>query len=321
MKRIILSSLFFIVSICLFSQKTFTHTINHQGIEREYIIHIPNSYGAETTFTDKNEVPLILCFHGYSSSANIIMSYSGFNEISDKEGFLVVYPQGSIYNKYGKTHWNVGGYTRESQINDIEFTNILLDYLLIKYNINKNRIYSTGFSNGGYMSFLLACQLSKRFAAVSSVAGSMTPETFEECNPQHPIPILQVHGLEDRVVPYIGNSWSKPIEKVINYWNKINHCDTTTITKSFPDIVKEDNSYVTMETHINGSNGISTQHIKIIKGGHEWPGIKENFNIKKDKATYKFFTKYNIKGNMDVNISEEIWKFFNQYDINGKIDN
>ena len=85
--------------------------------------------------------------------------------------------------------------------------------------------------------------------------------------------------------------------------------------------MKKDNSYVYLETNINRTSGISTQHIKIIKGGHEWPGIKEDFNIKKDKATYKFFSKYNIRGNMDVNISAEIWKFFNQYDINGKIDN
>ena len=313
-KKITLITLFFIISICSFSQKTFTNTINYQGIERGYIIHIPNSY------TDKSEVPLILCFHGYSSSANIIMSYSGFNELSEKEGFIVVYPQGAIYKKSGKTHWNVG-YTLESKIDDIEFTNILLDNLFVKYRINKDRVYSTGFSNGGYMSFLLACQLSNRFAAVSSVAGSMTPETFEECNPQHPTPILQVHGLEDRVVPYIGkSSWTKPIKEVMNYWSKLNKCDTT-ITTSFPDIVKEDNSYVAMETHINRSNRISTQHIKIIKGGHEWPGIKESFNINQDKETYTFFSKYNIRGNMDVNISAEIWKFFNQYDINGKIDN
>ena len=126
MKKITLTTLFFIISFCLFSQQTLTNTINHQGIEREYIIHIPSSY------TNKSEVPLLLCFHGYSSSANIIMTYSGFNELSEKEGFIVVYPQGTIYKKSGETHWNVG-YTPESQINDIEFTNILLDNLFVKY--------------------------------------------------------------------------------------------------------------------------------------------------------------------------------------------
>ena len=130
-KKITLITLFFIISICSFSQKTFTNTINYQGIERGYIIHIPNSY------TGKSAVPLILCFHGYSSSANIIMSYSGFNELSEKEGFIVVYPQGAIYKKSGKTHWNVG-YTLESKIDDIEFTNILLDNLFLKYRINKD---------------------------------------------------------------------------------------------------------------------------------------------------------------------------------------
>ena len=70
----------------------------------------------------------------------------------------------------------------------------MLDSLSYDYNIDSTRVYDTGMSNGGFMSFLLSCQLSEKIAAIASVAGSMTPETFNNSNPQHPTPILQIHG-------------------------------------------------------------------------------------------------------------------------------
>jgi len=73
-------------------------------------------------------------------------------------------------------------------------------------------------SNGGFMSFLLSCQLSEKIATIASVTGSMTPETFNNSNPQHPTPILQIHGTSDNTVPYNGTTWSKSIDDVIQYW-------------------------------------------------------------------------------------------------------
>ena len=97
-------------------------------------------------------IPLVFCFHGYNSNANTIMNYTNFNYISDTLfGFIVVYPQGTLLQ--GSTHWNVGGWTLGATTNDVGFISNLLDTISYEYNIDASRVYSTGMSNGGYMSF------------------------------------------------------------------------------------------------------------------------------------------------------------------------
>ena len=163
------------------SQQTINGTITHDNLQRDYIMYIPASYNSA------NPVPLVFCFHGYSSNASTNFTYTNFKGIADTAGFIVVHPQGTLLQ--GVTHWNVGGWTLASTVDDVGFTNALIDSISSDYSINSDRVYSTGMSNGGYMSFLLACQLSNRFAAVASVTGSMTPQTYNACNTTHPTPI------------------------------------------------------------------------------------------------------------------------------------
>ena len=283
-----------IIFFCLFSitiaQETLKESIVHDDLVREYIVRIPSSYD------NKVPIPLVLCFHGYGGTASGI-SYTNFNDVSDTANFIVVYPQGTLLKR--KSHWNVGGWTLDSKIDDVGFISSLLDSLSERYNINQSRIYSTGMSNGGYMSFLLACQLSDRIAAIASVTGSMTPQTYNLCNPQRPIPVLQIHGTNDQKVPYKGNrKWSLSINKVLEYWINHNNCDITPVEMSFPDINNSNESNVHRLSWLNGDNSVITDHIIVNGGGHEWFGVW---------------------GNMDINSTAEIWKFFSQYDINGKI--
>ena len=204
-----------VFSICLLNsnaQQTINGTITHDNINRDYILYIPASYNPSTP------VPLVFCFHGYSSNANSNYAYTNFRSIADTAGFIVVHPQGTLDNT-GTSHWNVGGWTIGSTVDDVGFTLALLNSISASYTINPDRVYSTGMSNGGYMSFLLACQLSDKFAAVASVTGSMTPQTFSACNPVHPTPIMQIHGTADATVPYAGvPSWTLSIDDVLQYW-------------------------------------------------------------------------------------------------------
>ena len=283
-----------IIFFCLFSitiaQETLKESIVHDDLVRDYIVHIPSSYD------NKVPIPLVLCFHGYGGTASGI-SYTNFNDVSDTANFIVVYPQGTLLKR--KSHWNVGGWTLDSKIDDVGFISSLLDSLSERYNINQSRIYSTGMSNGGYMSFLLACQLSDRIAAIASVTGSMTPQTYNLCNPQRPIPVLQIHGPNDQKVPYKGNrKWSLSINKVLEYWINHNNCDITPVEMSFPDINNSNESNVHRLSWLNGDNSVITDHIIVNGAGHDWFGVW---------------------GNMDINSTAEIWKFFSQYDINGKI--
>ena len=292
MKQILLLWLV-LVNFNGYSQQTLNNSIIHDNLQRDYIIHIPSGYNVN------DPIPLVLCFHGYGGSANSIMSYSSFNNISDTAGFIVIYPQGTLLQ--GNSHWNVGGWTSGSNVDDVGFINSLLDSLSNQYNIDNTRVYSTGMSNGGYMSFLLACQLSDRIAAIASVTGSMTIQTYNSCNPQHPTPILQMHGTYDQIVPYLGNpSWTKSIDNVLEYWVDYNNCKPSPSIVSLPDINTFDNSTVERFTWGNGENLVSTEHLKVIGGGHNWFGVS---------------------GNMDINSSFEIWEFFSKYDINGLIGN
>ena len=291
MKKLLL--LLLCVPLIVLGQQTLNESITHDNLQRDYIIHIPSSYNVNTP------MPLVFCFHGYTSNASTIMSYSNFNYIADTAGFIVVYPQGTLLQ--GSTHWNVGGWTTASTVDDVGFSISLLDSISNEYNIDPERVYSTGMSNGGYMSFLLACQASDKIAAIASVTGSMTPQTYNACNPQHPTPILQIHGTNDQTVPYLGDpTWTEAINDVVQYWVNYNNCNLIADTTLIPDLVLGDWSTAEHIVFEGGDNSVTTEHIKIHGGGHDWPGVW---------------------GNMDIHASNEVWKFFSKYDINGLIGN
>jgi polyhydroxybutyrate depolymerase len=274
-----------------FGQQTLNKSIVHDNLQRDYIIHIPNSYNSNIP------IPLVFCFHGYTSYASTIMSYTNFNFVSDTAGFIIVYPQGTLLQ--GSTHWNVGGWTIGSTADDIGFSISLLDSISNEYNIDITRVYSTGMSNGGYMSFLLACQMSDKIAAIASITGSMTPQTSNVCNPQHPTPVLQIHGTNDLTVPYLGDpAWTESIDDVLQYWVDYNNCNTSPVITPIPDNNIFDGSTAEYIVYDGGDNYVTAEHFKIYGGGHDWPGAW---------------------GNMDINASAEIWKFFSKYDINGLI--
>lgn len=278
-----------------YAQQTINGSIIHDGIQRDYILYIPAIYDGGT------EVPLVFNFHGFGSNANEQMLYGDFRDIADSEGFLLVHPEGTFFN--GNQHWNVGGFTIGSTVDDVGFTEALIEELAGLYTINLDRVYATGMSNGGYMSFLLACQLSEKIAAVASVTGSMTPETFDACSPQHPTPILQIHGTNDEIVPYNGASWSRSIEEVMTYWVNYSNCDEPPSTTVFPDIDPTDGSTVEHIVYQNGDNNVTTEHMKVLGGRHTWPG-----------------SAYNFPGtNQDISASMEIWEFFSRFDINGTL--
>ena len=277
-----------------FTQQTINASLTHDGLERDYILYVPANYSSE------KEVPLLFNFHGYTSNAEEQMFYGDFRPIADTAGFIIVHPQGENLFGNDTRHWNVGGWTLSSTIDDVGFLKTLLAKISAEYTIDADRIYSTGMSNGGYMSFLLACQLSDKIAAIASVTGSMTPQTFDACNALHPTPVLQIHGTTDGVVPYEGAIWTKPIEDVIAYWVDFNNASSSASTQDFVDNNGSDGSTVERQTYtVEGSN-VLVEHFKVTGGGHTWPGTFLN----------SFGT------NQDINASLEIWNFLSQYRLN-----
>lgn len=276
------------ISVSVFGQQTINDSLLVNGIYRHFITYIPSIY------QQSQATPLVFNLHGKTASADGQMWYGDFRSIADTANFIIVHPQGLLDNT-GVTHWNVG----QSSVDDIGFINTLYQYLLSNYNIDIDKVYSTGMSNGGNMSYLLACSMNDKFAAIASVTGSMWPHLIQSiCNPSHPTPVLEIHGTSDAIVPY--NSILDGIE----YWRNYNNCDFNSIITSIPNINLEDNSMVEHIVYNNGDNGVTTEIFKIINGGHSWPGTSFP----------------NGETNYDINASLEIWRFFSKYDINGIIN-
>jgi polyhydroxybutyrate depolymerase len=279
-----------------YGQQTIYDTIIHDGLQRSFILYVPGSLSPGTA------VPLVINFHGYTSNAFEQMHYGDFRDIADLNGFLLVHPMGTLDGS-GNTYWNSnwGG-----EVDDIGFTEALIDSLAADFEVDTERVYSTGMSNGGFMSYTLACELSHRIAAIASVTGTMNAGQVSSCNPSHPMPVMEIHGTADFVVPYNGNIFMESIPNVIDYWVNFNDCNSLPVVNQIPDIDPGDGCTAEHYRYVDGLHGVEVEHYKVINGGHTWPGTS--------------FPSGGGNTNQDFSASEKIWAFFDQYDINGKIE-
>ena len=269
-----------------FSQQTVNDSIMHNNVHRTYITYIPALYNPN------NPTPLVFNLHGRTGTASAAMWHADFRDIADTANFIIVHPQGLLDSNL-VTHWNYG----QTIVDDIGFLNSLYSHLVSNYNIDVNRVYSVGMSNGGAMSYYLACDMSDKIAAIASVTGAMTQYQHLVCSPTHPTPIMEIHGTNDAIVPFSS------IIPGIEYWISYNNCNINPDTTQIPDLVLGDMSTVEHIVYNNGDNGVTTELFKVINGEHSWPGSNFPSGIT----------------NYDIDASVEIWRFFSKYDINGLI--
>lgn len=159
------------------------------GQTREYLLHVPSTYQPEKSMA------LVLGFHGAGSNASQFESYSGFSTLADREGLIVVYPQAAGEHSI----WNVSPSVSNL---DKQFIRDLIATLAGYCNIDPNRIYARGHSNGGGMANRLACDITDQITAIGSVSGAY--QWSEDCSPTRPIAILAMHGTDDPIIPYNG---------------------------------------------------------------------------------------------------------------------
>lgn len=279
----------------------------HNGVEREYIIYIPENLPLNAS--------LVVVAHGYTSSADNIMSYSGMNKVADKEKFLVVYPQGTS-DLRENNFFNVGyDFHKESIIDDLDFIKKLIKKLVNEYTINPDHVFATGMSNGGDLSYFLACYASDVFAAVAPIAGSMMQKTLIECNPENPMPIFEVHGNADDITLFNGDMDNKDgwgpypsIPSVIDFW--VNHNSLELYEKyELLDKNKADKSTIIFHKYWSNDSNIEVWFYEINNGGHHWPLLKSPYSFLKNPLRWSFFR----SGNRDIDTSTEIWSFFSRY--------
>ena len=287
MKKLI-SCLLLVMMAAVMSPAQIPGSFSFEGLNRTYTVYLPASY------TPGDKLPLLLSLHGLTQTGNIMMQFTGFNTYADLYDFIVVYPDG-INNS-----WNVG-FAGGSTANDVGFLSALIDTLNAQYGIDLNRVYSTGFSNGGFMSYRLACELTDRIAAIAPVAGTMTDEAWGSCQPSRNIPVMHIHGTSDFVVFYNGGFGNKSVEQVLELWRGFSNCPADAVIIDLPDLVPE-GSTVQTHTWAPCDDSVEVVHYKVINGGHTWPGSVGTTGIGNT--------------NRDIIASDEIWKFVSRFSLN-----
>ena len=309
---IYLAVVLFLFNGSLFSESNFLpftgeKKLTHQELERSYFLHVPEDL--------QENAPLIVVIHGYTGTAEGIMKYSRMNDLADENGFVVVYPQGTV-DSQENTFFNVGySFNASSKVDDVSYIRALVIHLQTTYQASTEKTFATGMSNGGDMSYLLACTSSDLFRAVAPVAGVMMKETLESCNPQRPIPIFEIHGTEDKISVFEGDmedrdGWGAyyDLPSTIDFWvteNKLNHKESIQL----PDKDRGDGSVIIFDRYFSEDSVNEVWFYKVKGGTHTWPGWETDIRWWKNPLIWYYLR----TGNNDIDTSQEVWSFFRKY--------
>mgnify|MGYP001451115048 FL=1 len=272
------------------------YSLNHNGLDREYILYIPPNIESRTN------LPVIFNFHGYQGRANQFFNMTDLIDIANENGVVLVYPQGAPLDG-GPSHWNAAplnsstpSFVNKSNVNDLEFFFNLLDDVNQNNILDLNRVYAIGYSNGGMFSHFLACNTENIFAAIGDVAGTMLLDTYNNCNPSSPVPVLKIHGTSDNVVSYNGFAQAgfKTVDDVINFWKTNNKSNEQFILNNF--VSSSWANYmgpVNFEKYTYESNENDSEVIlyKMLGGGHWWDYSLDN-DLRTSSLLWDFFSKH-----------------------------
>lgn len=144
-------------------------------------------------------LPVVVVIHGLTETPAIAIANAGWPAAVVKHRFLVVAPAGVL------SSWNAGGCCAPAQqagINDVGFIDKVLDQISARTDVDMNKLFMVGGSNGGMMTYKYLCTGTHRLVAAVSVAGT----SVAGCQPARPVSVTQIHGLDDHTVPYRGGA-------------------------------------------------------------------------------------------------------------------
>lgn len=245
---------------------------------RTFMTHLPSGYSSSITY------PLVLCFHGGQSGTQssrlgwqAVAYMSKLSQKADAEGFIVVYPEGTVINN--NRTWNAGGCCQPAtgnNIDDVGFVSLLIDTLKNRYPIHSKKVFASGSSNGAMLCYRLACELSDKITAIATVSGT---QEYVPCNPMRKIPIISFHSKVDAAVPYQGGIGQGPSgtdftsqDSTLRIWTAKNECATR-------DTVVNGGSTGFTQIRIHNCRcSVEVHHFATTDGGHSWPGGNPNNN-------------------------------------------
>ncbi|TNE74041.1 MAG: T9SS type A sorting domain-containing protein [Bacteroidetes bacterium] len=277
-----------LVALSLFSFFTYSQQTNESvtigTTNRTYVQYLPTGFDAGT-----ESLPVVFCLHGIGDNAQNIANI-GYNVMADTARFIVIYPQGEL-NGLGQTSWN-NGTIISSSADDLSFFNAMMNLMINDYNADPSRIYVSGFSMGGIMSYHLACNLNDRVAAIGVMSGAMSQSDYTNCAPAYLTPVMHIHGTADGTVPYDNGGLPslKLAKDSYEFWIAQHGCSITSDSTQFPDLA---------------SDGLTFDHF--VAQGCTPAGSMEF--IRANGGDHVYF-QYPLN---DITEIQEIWRFFRQW--------
>lgn len=262
--------------------------IESGGETREYLLYVPETYDPATP------APLVISMHGHGGWPAQQQKLSGWNALADEFGFIVVYPAGIGSPKHWRTSSGAG--EKNDPAMDVAFINDLIDKLASEYTLDPDRIYASGMSNGGGMTFVLSCQLADRIAAIGTVSGAYLL-SWDDCAPTRLVPVIAFHGTADPIVPYEGGpseAYDLPFPSIPEWIATLaqrRQCAT-------PQVERPDHGSVVGVRYTQCAENADVVFYTVHGGGHSWPGGDTLPESIVGPTT------------QDVNATRLIWEFF-----------
>jgi polyhydroxybutyrate depolymerase len=254
--------------LSLTAQRMAPQTLQISGSERTYLMHLPTGDRSE------RPLPLVLVLHGAQMTSALMAEVTDLNAWADKEGFVVVYPQGL------EQRW-ITIQQPGSTVDDFAFMKALIANIEKTYSIDRSRVFAVGLSNGAEFAQELGCSDDFRFKAIVAVSATLQVEGASHCTPKHTVRMIQFHGTADPIVPYIGGVVAAPRRPVVIsvaedllLWQRLNHCAAEPKTDRLPDKA-EDGTHVERVSFQSCASGGEVTHFRILGGGHVWPGYAD----------------------------------------------
>jgi polyhydroxybutyrate depolymerase len=260
------------------------HSIDVDGITRTYLLYLPPASSGEP-------IPLVVALLPLFLDSRQMRLMTRFDKIAEREGFAVAYPDGIA------RQWDVvfgGEY-------DVKFLTALIDKLILEHNVDPERVYVTGASNGGMMCHLLACRAPDRIAAIAPVMGTPPPHVLDSCVCDRQMPVLIIHGTADAIVPYNGEPWDYMLPSVpatTEFWAEHNGCGGNPMTTPLPDTDPSDGTTVDLIEYTCGERAPVLLY-RVNGGGHTWSGDVDYL----PQLSWG-------RVSLDIDASEVIWSFF-----------
>lgn len=304
LQAFILSLGFTLFSFSFANADTFFDSIPSGGRERTFIVTVPESA------KPGQRLPTVIALHGALMRGKSMRRLFGLDELHEQEKFAVVYPDG-----IGR-QWNDGREGDAGRPNDVRFIRELADHLVAEGLADPKRLYLAGVSNGGMLTYRVACEAPGIFAAFAAVLANIPEPVADHCPEKGSAPFLIINATDDPIIPWEGGRIGRIVRRgevlstpeTVEFWRRYNGCSKAAQMKPLPDKNRADGSTVFAKQYSNCSSDGAVVLLSVEGGGHLPPGAQVG-----DRPLLQHML--GGPANQDISAADVSWKFFKRFPL------